>query len=251
MDDARDRVVLRILRKDRPDGPSRWETFAVAREPRMNLISCLLAIQQDPVTIEGTPTTPVAFEANCLEEVCGSCSMLIDGIPRQACSTLVDDLGPTIELRPLTKFPVVRDLVVDRAAMFEALKRIRAWIPLDGTHELGPGPRVSERERIFCYQLSRCMTCGCCMEGCPQYNRRSAFIGPAPLAQVRLFNAHPTGAMIAGERLGALLAPGGIADCGNSQNCVRLCPKDVPITDAIADLGWQTTKELIRRLLGH
>ena len=37
-------------------------------------------------------------------------------------------------------FPVVRDLIVDRSRMFEALKRVKAWIPIDGTYDLGPGP---------------------------------------------------------------------------------------------------------------
>ncbi len=244
-------VLLRIQRQDGPDADPRWEEFAVPREPRMNVISCLQAIERDPRTSDGTETSPVAYAANCLEEVCGSCSMIINGKPQQACSTLVQNLTEPIELRPFSKFPVVRDLIVDRSVMFEWLKRIHGWIPLDGLHDLGPGPRVPERERIFAYQLSRCMTCGCCMEACPQFNARSPFMGPAPLAQVRLFNGHPTGAMIAHKRLGALLAPGGIADCGNAQNCVRICPKQVPLTDAIAELGWQTTKELFRRLFGH
>jgi succinate dehydrogenase / fumarate reductase, iron-sulfur subunit len=246
-----DPVLLRILRRDGPDAPARFEEFAVPRQPRMNVIACLMAIERDPTTRAGAATTPVAYQANCLEEVCGSCTMLINGRPRQACSTLVDDLAEPIELGPLRKFPVVRDLIVDRRAMFETLMRIRAWIPLDGTHDLGPGPVVPEKDRMFSYRLSRCMTCGCCMEGCPQFNPRSKFMGPAPLAQVHLFNNHPTGAMIAHERLGQLLAPGGIADCGNTQNCVKLCPKDVPLTEAIGRLGWQTTKELFRRLFGH
>ncbi len=244
-------VVLRILRRDGPDAPCRWEEFAVPRRPRMNVIACLMAIEREPVTRQGVATSPVAYQANCLEEVCGSCTMLINDTPRQACATLVDELAEPIVLRPLVKFPVIRDLVIDRAAMFALLARVRAWIPLDGMHDLGPGPVVAEEDRMFSYQLSRCMTCGCCMEGCPQYNPRSKFMGPAPLAQVYLFNNHPTGAMLAHERLGQLLAPGGIADCGNTQNCVKLCPKDVPLTDAIGRLGWQTTRELFRRLFGH
>ena len=245
------RVELIIRRQESPKARARWDRFAVEHEPGMNVISCLMAIQRRPVTREGRPTTPVAWECNCLEEVCGSCTMLINGHPRQACSTLVDQIKQPIAVAPLSRFPVVRDLIVDRGQMFEALKRIAAWIPLDGTHDLGPGPKMDEAERAFSYRIARCMTCGCCQEACPQFNHRSSYIGPAPLTQVRLFNAHPTGAMIAHQRLGALLARGGIADCGNAQNCVRVCPKEVPITDAIADLGWQTTRELIRRLLAR
>jgi succinate dehydrogenase / fumarate reductase iron-sulfur subunit len=93
---------------------------------------------------------------------------------------LVDrlDAGP-ITLEPLTKFPVVRDLQVDRSPMFDALKKVKAWIPIDGTYDLGFGPKMAEAEREVAYAFSRCMTCGCCMEACPQYNDHSEFIGPA------------------------------------------------------------------------
>ena len=244
-------VELIIRRQATPQANPYWERFAMDHAPGMNIISCLMEIQRRPVTHDGRPTTPVVWECNCLEEVCGSCTMLVNGHPRQACSALVDQVKQPITLAPLSKFPVVRDLIVDRSQMFEALKRIAAWIPLDGTYDLGPGPKLDEAERMFSYRIARCMTCGCCQEACPQFNHRSSYIGPAPLTQVRLFNAHPTGALIAHQRLGALLARGGIADCGNAQNCVRVCPKEVPITDAIADLGWQTTRELLRRLLAR
>jgi succinate dehydrogenase / fumarate reductase, iron-sulfur subunit len=81
------------------------------------------------------------------------------------------------------------------------------------------------------------MTCGCCMEACPQFNPRSTFLGPAPIAQVRLFNFHPTGAMNRSERLEILMEEGGIAECGNAQNCVRVCPKEVPLTKTLAELN--------------
>ncbi len=69
---------------------------------------------------------PVAWDCNCLEEVCGACTMVINGRVRQACSALVDrlleDRPGEIELRPMTKFPVIRDLVVDRSRLFHALQ---------------------------------------------------------------------------------------------------------------------------------
>ena len=71
------------------------------------------------------------------------------------------------------------------------------------------------------------MTCGVCLEACPNVNSKSDFIGPAPLSQVRLFNAHPTGEMNAAERLETIMGEGGLANCGNSQNCVQACPKGI------------------------
>lgn len=245
-------IELRIRRQDTPTSAPRWEDFSIPYQPNMNVISCLMEIRKAPMTAHGARTTPVHWEASCLEEVCGSCTMLVNDKPRQSCAALVDRLGTgPITLAPLTKFPVVRDLVVDRRPMFDALRRVKAWIPIDGTYDLGPGPRIPEPEREVAYAFSRCMTCGCCMEVCPQYNDRSDFIGPAPLAQVRLFNAHPTGHMNAHERLEAIMGRGGIADCGNAQNCVEVCPKDIPLTEAFGELGRQTTVFWLKQLLGR
>ncbi|MDX1683583.1 MAG: 2Fe-2S iron-sulfur cluster-binding protein, partial [Phycisphaeraceae bacterium] len=114
-------VRIRILRQDDPDAVSRWETFEVPWEPMLNITSCLQSIAGNPVTVEGRETTPVAYEVACLEEVCGSCTMVINGRVRQGCSALVDQLRDgeePITLEPMSKFPVVRDLVVDRSRMF-------------------------------------------------------------------------------------------------------------------------------------
>jgi succinate dehydrogenase / fumarate reductase iron-sulfur subunit len=100
------------------------------------------------------------------------------------------------------------------------------------------------------YDLSRCMTCGCCLEVCPQVTPTSAFIGAAAISQARLFNLHPTGKMHARERLEALMGEGGLADCGNAQNCVHACPKEIPLTESIAAMGRQTTTYMLKRLFG-
>jgi succinate dehydrogenase / fumarate reductase iron-sulfur subunit len=242
-------IELRVKRQDGPNQPSRWETFKVAYRPNLNIISCLMEIQRNPVTATGEKTTPVAWESNCLEEVCGACTMVVNGKVRQACSTLVDNLTQPITLEPMKSFPTVRDLIVDRSRMFEALKRVKAWITIDGTHDLGPGPRQSPKDQEWMYTLSTCMTCGCCMEACPNYNEESTFIGPAPINQVRLFNAHPTGKMQAEERLEALMEEGGISSCGNAQNCVKACPKEIPLTTSIADLYRQVTIYSLKKAL--
>ena len=249
---SRTTIDLRIKRQDSPSAAARWEEFSLPYRPNMNVISCLMEIRKSPVTRQGGSTSPPAWEASCLEEVCGSCTMRVNGRPRQSCSTLIDRLPEgVVTLEPLSKFQVVRDLIVDRAPMFMALQRVKGWIPIDGTYDLGPGPKIPEAEREQAYPFSQCMTCGCCMEACPQYNERSDFIGPAPIAQVRLFNAHPTGRMSARERLDALMGRGGLADCGNAQNCVEVCPKQIPLTEAFGELGRQTTVHWLKSLFGR
>ena len=264
---------VRVLRQNGPGEPGHWERHQITYEPNMNVISALQKIAAQATTADGTSTTPVAWDCNCLEEVCGACTMLVNGRTRQACSALVDKLleeNPDgIELRPMSKFPVVRDLVVDRGRMYRALEKVHAWIPVDGYGDRGPGPRESQDSQQIRYPLSECMTCGCCVEACPQYAKvelaqysnesdeefterqartyDESFVGAAAISQAILFNEHPTGHMNAGERLDALMAPGGLQVCGNAQNCVSVCPKEIPLTTSIARAGRQTTLHLIRR----
>jgi succinate dehydrogenase / fumarate reductase iron-sulfur subunit len=230
-------VKIEIKRQSNPDGKATWEKFEVPWRPGMNVISAMMEIAANPRTSDGKETTPIAYDSNCLEEICGSCAMLINGKARMACSALVDKLEEPIKLAPLSKFPVVRDLAVDRSVLFENLKRVQAWVPLDGTYDLGSGPRVMPQMQEANYPLSRCISCCCCMEVCPQFNDSTGFVGAATIAQVKLFNEHPTGQVLKDERLHALMGDGGIQECGYAQNCVQACPKQLPLTRAISDVG--------------
>ncbi|MCM8854246.1 MAG: succinate dehydrogenase iron-sulfur subunit [Candidatus Thiodiazotropha sp.] len=244
-------IDLDIRRQDTPYSPPYWQAFSIPYREGHNIVSALMAIREQPITRDGHRVDPVAWEFNCMEEVCGACSMIINGHPRQACSTLIDTLEQPIRLEPLSKFPIVRDLMVDRSRIFSDLKKVRAWIEIDGAWDIHEGaPRISPEAWKENYLYSRCMSCGCCMEACPQYGPEKAFIGPDSLAAVRLMNNHPTGSYHKQQRLHAIMADGGISDCGNAQNCVRVCPKEIPLTTAIGELGRQSTLQLLRDLFG-
>lgn len=245
-------IKLRIKRQDGPETEPFWEAFEVPRWPNMNLIECLMEIRNNPVDADGRQTSPVAWAMNCLEEVCGSCTALINGEVKQTCSTLVDDLEQPINLEPMSKFPIQRDLVVDRGRLFDAYRRVKAWIPIDGTYDLGPGPKMPEQEREEGYWLSRCMSCASCVEACPQVTPHDLdqddsekFIGAAPISWGRLMNIHPTGKMQASERYDALMGPGGISDCGKAMNCVKVCPKEIPLMESISSMNRQISRHLI------
>jgi succinate dehydrogenase / fumarate reductase, iron-sulfur subunit len=267
---------VRILRQDGPGQASYWERHTVEYEPEMNVISVLQRIAAKATTADGKRVAPVAWDCNCLEEVCGACTALINGRVRQACSALVDrlleDQPGEIELAPMSKFPVVRDLVVDRSRLFRALTEVKAWIPADGYYDQGPGPRISQAAQEQMYPLSECMSCGCCLEACPQYlkielermegesdeafERRKneaydrSFIGAHAISQAVLFNVNPTGKNNAHERLDALMEPGGIQVCGNAQNCVAVCPKKIPLTTSIGRAGRATTVRMLQKWFG-
>jgi succinate dehydrogenase / fumarate reductase iron-sulfur subunit len=252
-------VTVKVVRQDGPAAPRRTETYRVPVEPGANIISLLQWIAAHPTTVDGQPSSPVVYDSGCLEEVCGSCTMLINGRVRQSCSALVDQVADetgTITLEPMSKFPVVRDLSVDRSRLFHNLERVKPWVPVDGTYALGPGPKDTPASQEQRYVMSTCMSCGCCLEACPQFNQEpdpatwdTSFVGAHAINQARLFNSHPTGATLADERLDALMGPGGVNDCGNAQNCVKVCPKEIPLTESIATVGRQATVRGVKRFL--
>src|SRR5271167_70812 len=242
-------VLIKVKRQNTPNSKAYWEEFELAHHPGMNVISSLMEIAADPATRDGKATTPITYDSNCLEEVCGSCAMLINGRARMACSALIDNLEQPIRLEPFSKFPVVRDLAVDRNVIFENLKAVKAWVPIDGTYDLGAGPRVLPQEQEVSYPLSNCISCTCCMEVCPQFNDTTNFVGAATIAQVKLFNAHPTGKVLKEERLRALAGDGGIQECGFAQNCVQACPKQLPLTEAISDISRDVIVQQLKDFL--
>ena len=266
-------IRVRVLRQNGPGEEPYWELFDVGYEREMNVISVLQKIAAKGKNVDGKKVAPVAWDCGCLEEVCGSCTMVINGQVRQSCSALVDrllaDEPDEIVLEPMSKFPVIRDLMVDRQRLFRALQRVKAWVPVDSYYNLGPGERQSTKEQERAYPLSQCMSCGCCLEACPQYNKieltrnegetdeqfearklaafDEAFVGAHAISQAMLFNHNPTGKAIAGERLDALMGPGGVSACGNAQNCVAVCPKEIPLTTSIARAGRATTFAAIKK----
>ena len=251
---AKRTVRFRIKRCDGPGKPSRWESFdvPVSAGEGANIISALQFIAANPLTTEGAATTPVVWDSGCLEEVCGACTMVVNGRVRQSCSALLDTIAPgdgdTVTLEPMSTFPINRDLYVDRQRMFDTLGRLKAWAPIDGLYDLGKGPEETREKQQERYVFSTCMTCGCCLEACPQFQKEddpaawaSSFVGANAMGQTHLFNLHAIGAQLAGDRLDEMSAKGGVSDCGNAQNCVKVCPKEIPLSHAIASLGRAVT----------
>jgi succinate dehydrogenase / fumarate reductase iron-sulfur subunit len=241
------KVVIRIRRQDGPGKEAYWQEFAVPHRANMNVISCLQWIAAHPTTTDGKQTTPPVWDSGCLEEVCGACTMLINGKTRQSCSALVDKLDQPIALEPMTKFPLIRDLWVDRSRLFNDLKKVKAWVPIDGTYDLGAGPPISQELNNERYPLSRCISCGCCLEACPQYTPSNQFVGAAVISQAQLFNNHPIGKALKNDRLEVLMGPGGVADCGKAGNCVQVCPKEIPLLESIAAVQRAATVYSVKK----
>ena len=159
---------------------------------------------------------PVSWECSCRQKKCGACAMLINGRPRLACDTKLSEFPKgVIKLAPLKKFPVVRDLTVDRSVMFGNLQTLGSWLEGSAQHD----------ENGISYDASRCLQCGCCLEVCPNFYAGGNFFGAAALApSSRLIAEAPEEEK---KRLYSAYSGHYYNGCGKSLACRDVCPAGI------------------------
>lgn len=246
-------VRLRILRGVM--GQQYFEEFAIASTSTMTVVEALRQIQRHPVTVEGKKVCPVVWEQGCVQGSCGVCAMLINGMPKQACTTRLCAVqkqtgSRCITLAPLTKFPLLRDLVVDKTKISSLLQQVEAWVEVERLQEASRPEKIAPAQQIRRQTLASCMVCGCCMEACPQYHAHTAFMGPAVLAQVHLRVSDPAEKHLRAERLRKVMGEEGVISCSQVQNCVQVCPQQIPLAESIATLRKQVSKQAWQDFFG-
>jgi len=163
--------------------------------------------------------TYIAFRANCREFTCGSCAILVNGKPRLACDTLLED---DMHLEPLSRYPVLRDLVVDTRPVRERMRALRLWP--EGMDRGAPYSPSTAALEAFRRTYSRCIECYCCLEACPaSRSEQSAFPGPMYQLQLARARAHPLDGL---NRVGRASAEG-LWQCVNCAECREACPLEL------------------------
>lgn len=175
----------------------------------------------------------VAVRYSCRQATCGSCGMMINGRPRLACFTKIDELGSdTITVEPLQNFPVIRDLAVGFDALFENHRSINPYldrsdtelddVPNDNLKEYTQTPEELEKY----IQFANCIKCGLCNAACPTMATDSSFLGPQALAQAYRYvgDSRDKGK---DSRLRVIDDSHGIWRCHFAGSCSQVCPKGV------------------------
>lgn len=175
----------------------------------------------------------VTYRWSCRMGVCGSCGMLLNGVPKLACASYLSDYvpGPVI-VEPLSYFPVVRDLVVQFNEFLEKLRRVKPWIiRKDAAPEDGEYIQTPDQVDVY-RQYSLCINCGLCYAACPVYGLEPEFIGPAAIALAQRYNldSRDQGSR---ERMEICNEPNGIWQCTFVGECSEVCPKNVDPSGAI------------------
>lgn len=220
-------ITVMRYRPDRDDAP--WpQSFTVTWAEDMSILDALQLIKD-----EYAPE--LSYRWSCRMEVCGSCGMLINGIPKLACATFVReyaDLG-RIRVGPLDQMPVEKDLIVDMNPFIEKLDTVTPYIVQPRPKPLDEGENLQTPTELARYkQYTMCINCLLCYQACPQVGLNADFLGPAATALAHRYNLDSRDEGAA-RRLKVMNRENGIWPCTFVGYCSEVCPKHVDPAGAI------------------
>ncbi len=200
----------------------------------MMLLDVLLLLKEQDSSL--------GFRRSCREGVCGSDGMNINGSNGLACITPVTSLKEPVELRPMPRLPVIRDLIVDMDQFYKQYREVKPYLDVkDPLPEVELKQTPAERDELD--GLYECILCGCCTTSCPSFWwNPDKFLGPAALLQAARFIGDSRD-QATEERLQALDDPFKLFRCHTIMNCVQVCPKGLNPTKAIGDIKKMMVKK--------
>lgn len=219
--------IIRVKRAAGPGAHVFWQEFAYEGDESESVAAALRELNaRAPLTdLNGREAPPIRWECGCACGKCGACAMRVNGLPMLACKAFLGPLGHTVALEPLSKFPLVADLVVDRGVIFEQLKKIHLWLSGKAV--------MREKGHELRFQSARCLMCGCCLEICPNFSAEGGFAGAlAAVNAYRMFNQEsdePRRAEAAKRYVKHYYA-----GCGTSLACRDICPAGIPVDELIS-----------------
>lgn len=231
------KIKLKIRRfNPETDKKPWWGKYEIEVEPADRVLDALHYVKwyQD-----GTLT----LRRSCAHGVCGSDAMRINGRNRLACKVLIKDAGRRITVEPILGLPVIKDLVVDMEPFMAHYRSVMPYLindePAPGTERL---QSIEERERFD--DTTKCILCAACTTSCPSFWAKGEYVGPAAIVQAHRF-VFDSRDRASQERLSIMADADGVWRCRTIYNCTEACPRDIQVTQAIAEVKKEM---LLRRL---
>ena len=223
--DTIDIEVLRYLPEQ--DREPRWQRYSV---PFARDMSVLQALQHIKDEIDST----LSFRWSCRMAICGSCGMMIQGVPKLACKTFLRHYYPDrLRVGPLEHFPIERDLIVGVGDFMRKLASIKPYIIPRKRRALTEGEHLQTPEQLEKFRwVSTCINCMLCYSACPQYGLDHKFTGPGILSLLHRYNADSRDGGSA-ERMELGNATEGFWGCTAVGYCSVVCPKSVDPAHAL------------------
>lgn len=231
--------VITRFDPDKDEAPHQ-ETYEIPVEADWKVLDALNYIKD-----EVDPS--LSHRWSCRMAVCGSCGMMVDGQPTLTCKKPLSDYGSTVEVTPLSNFPVVRDLVVELDGFMDKFQAVKPWIITAKEKAVEEGTnRQSPAELEEFKQFSMCINCMLCYSACPVVANEPEFLGPAAIALGHRYNMDSRDEGAA-ERNEIFRGEGTVFSCSYANECSEVCPKGVDPAAAVnqsklnAVVDWATS----------
>lgn len=237
-------ITMEVLRyRPEQDEQPILQTYLVPFSDDMSVLQGLQHIKDE---LDGT----LSFRWSCRMAICGSCGMMVDGVPKLACMTFLRDYYPQpVRVEALAHFPIERDLVIVMDDFIAKLESIKPYIIPDQPRALAAGEYLQTPAELDVFeQFSACINCLLCYAACPQYGLNSKFIGPGAMALVHRYNLdsrdHGTS-----QRMALVQAEEGVFNCTAVGYCSEVCPKKVDPANAVNVNKTEAAKDYFLRFV--
>lgn len=226
-----------IVMRGIADGKSTYDSFLIKAEENVSVLWALeqLNMREKLITKDGRIVEKISLDSNCRQKMCGSCAMLINGIPRLACHTFLRDLSKAITLEPFKKFPRIKDLIVDKSIIHDNMMKMDLWLH-DEENNPAAAKYLKESTNNALYDSASCIMCGCCLEACPNYTGNNDFFGALLMNEDYKLVTQQDGKKLKKQKVKQAekhFSNG----CSNSFACQEVCPMRIPLSLHISRLN--------------
>jgi len=229
-------LTLMIWRQESPKSVGSFEEFKVSVSPEASILEMLDELN-DKLEREGK--NPVAFESDCREGICGTCGLVINGHPHSKIPKIATcqlhmrnfEDGETLYIEPFRAkaFPVLKDLIVERAGMDKILQA-GGYVSINtgGVPDANEIP-ISKETSSLAMDAAECIGCGACVAVCKNASAM-LFVG-AKVSQYSLLPQGQPERNIRVQSMVAVMDEMGFGSCANTYACEAECPKGISITN--------------------
>lgn len=191
----------------------------------------------------------LSYRSSCRMAICGSCGVMINGVPKLACKNFLRDYEDGVTVEALGNFPIERDLVVDLTHFLEYIQILKPYVIGNARKpEDGPGKQTPEQFAQY-HKFSLCINCGLCYAACPQFGLNAKFFGPAAITLAHRYNLdnRDHGKL---DRLPLLNAEEGVWSCTFVGYCSEVCPKHIDPAAAIQQCKVESALDFVASIVG-